>query len=323
VLQFHHVDYLAVAYADEGVELRKAGITLPIMVMNPEEQGYDAMNEYGLEPEIFSMRIIRLFSEAMKRNTALTSANKTVPVHIKLDTGMHRLGFEEDKLDELILFLTENKNISVRSVFSHLSSADEAQQDDFTHEQITCFERMSNKITKVIGYPVLCHILNSAGISRFPKSQFGMVRLGIGLYGIGSNDPEQKQLEFVNTLKTTISQIKNIKQGESVSYNRKFIAKANMRIATVPIGYADGLNRRLSNGKGKMIVNGKSAPIVGNICMDMCMIDITNIQCNESDEVIVFGKEYPLTQFAKDLDTIPYEVLTSMSGRVKRVYFQE
>ncbi|MBI2271514.1 MAG: bifunctional UDP-N-acetylmuramoyl-tripeptide:D-alanyl-D-alanine ligase/alanine racemase [Bacteroidetes bacterium] len=323
VLQFHHVDYLAVAYADEGVELRKAGITLPIMVMNPEEQGYDAMIEYGLEPEIFSMRIIRLFNEALKRNVALTRSDKPAAIHIKLDTGMHRLGFEENTLDELIAFLKENKTIHVRSIFSHLSSADEAKHDDFTKEQISRFEKMQKKIAASLNYPVLSHMLNSAGISRFPQAQFDMVRLGIGLYGIGCNAEEQKQLEFVNTLKTTISQIKDIKAGESIGYNRKFFAKKDMRIATVPIGYADGLNRRLSNGKGKMIVNGQPAPIVGNVCMDMCMLDITGIPANESDEVIVFGKEYPVTQFANDAETIPYEVLTSMSRRVKRVYYQE
>lgn len=323
VLQFHHVDYLAVAYADEGVELRKAGITLPIMVMNPEEQGYDAMIEYGLEPEIFSMRIIRLFNEALKRNVALTKSGKPAVVHIKLDTGMHRLGFEENTLDELITFLKENKSIHVRSVFSHLASADEAQHDDFTREQISRFEKMQKKIAAALDQPALSHILNSAGISRFPEAQFDIVRLGIGLYGIGCNAEEQKQLEFVNTLKTTISQIKDIKAGESIGYNRKFFAKKDMRIATVPIGYADGLSRRLSNGKGKMVVNGKLAPIVGNVCMDMCMLDITGIPTNESDEVIVFGKEYPVTQFANDSETIPYEVLTSMSRRVKRVYYQE
>lgn len=323
VLQFHHVDYLAVAYADEGVELRKAGITLPIMVMNPEEKGYDTMLKYGLEPEIFSMRIIRLFNEAIKRNIKVTTIDQAIFIHIKLETGMHRLGFEDDALDELIQFLKENKNIRVRSVFSHLSSVDEAQHDDFTRRQIERFEKMSKKISAGIGYEVINHILNSAGIIRFPKAQFDMVRLGIGLYGIGCNENEEKQLEFVNTLKTTISQIKTIKTGESVGYNRKFIATTPMRIAIVPIGYADGLSRRLGNGKGKMTVNGKQAPIVGNVCMDMCMIDITNITANESDEVIVFGKEYPITQFAKDAETIPYEVLTSLSRRVKRVYFQE
>ena len=323
VLQFHNVDYLAVAYADEGVELRKAGITLPIMVMNPEEQGYEAMIEYGLEPEIFSMRIIHLFKEAVKRHRVISASDKPVYIHIKLDTGMHRLGFEEENLPELIEFLKNNPEIKVASIFSHLSSVDDPSEDAFTRTQFAKFELMRARIASAIGYPVLNHILNSAGISRFPEAQLDMVRLGIGLYGIGCNEAEQKQLEFANTLKTTISQIKNIKAGESIGYNRTYIAKTEMCIATVPIGYADGLSRKLSNGKGKMIVNGNAAPIVGKVCMDMCMIDITNIPAKESDEVLVFGNEYSITQFAKDSETIPYEVLTSMSRRVKRVYFQE
>jgi alanine racemase len=247
-----------------------------------------------------------------------------IPVHIKLDTGMHRLGFAEEELEELILILKSNKNILVRSVFSHLSSADDTLQDYFTREQISRFEKMGKKITTAIGYPVISHVLNSAGISRFPEAQFDMVRLGIGLYGIAWNEMEQKQLEFVNSLRTTISQIKAINVGDSIGYNRKFIAKTSMRIATVPIGYADGLSRRLSNGRGRLTVKGKPAPILGNVCMDMCMIDISSIQnVKEGDEVIVFGPEYPITRFAEDCETIPYEVLTAISGRVKRIYYQE
>jgi alanine racemase len=322
VLQFQQIDYLAVAYTDEGVELRKAGITLPIMVMNPQEEGYDVMIDYDLEPEIFSLRIVQLFNEAVKSRSTNGSGRST-PVHIKLDTGMHRLGFEEHELDHLISFLIENRNIRVGSIFSHLSSADEPRQDDFTREQILRFERMQNKIGQALEYPVIRHILNSAGITRFPQAQYDMVRLGIGLYGIGCNGQEQKQLEFANTLKTSISQVKTIEAGESIGYNRAFIAKTAMRIATIPIGYADGLMRKLGNGKGRLMVNGEAAPIVGNVCMDMCMVDISNLDAKEGDEVIVFGKQYPITQFAKDCETIPYEVLTSMSARVKRVYYQE
>ncbi len=322
ILQFQHVDYLAVAYGDEGVELRKAGITLPIMVMNPEEQSYDAMIEHGLEPEIFSMRIIRLFNEAVRRRLP-PGSGRSIPIHLKLETGMHRLGFEEEELEQLIVFLKENKTIQVRSVFSHLSSADDVSQDDFTQNQIARFDRMREIIISELGYPVLSHLLNSAGISRFSQAQFDMVRLGIGLYGIGWDEKEQKHLEFANTLKTTISQIKTIQAGESVGYNRSYIAKKAMCIATVPIGYADGLSRKLSNGKGRLLINGIAAPIVGNVCMDMCMIDISTLSAKEGDEVIVFGKEYPITQFAKDCETIPYEILTAISRRVKRVYYQE
>jgi len=321
VLQFHRVDYLAVAYADEGVELRKAGITLPIMVMNPEEQSYDTMIQYNLEPEIFSFRILGMFDEAVKRNT---SKNKEAfPIHIKLDTGMHRLGFEEKDLNELVVRIKNNKNLKIRSVFSHLAASDETEHDAFTREQIKKFSSMTDKITSRFDYPVLKHILNSAGIVRFPDAQFTMARLGIGLYGIGSSENEQLQLQNVSTLKTIISQIKTVTANETIGYSRKGIAKTDIQIATVPIGYADGLNRKLSNGNGKMIVCGKQAPIIGNVCMDMCMLDITGIPANEGDEVTVFGENYPITKVAEDMGTIPYEVFTNVSRRVKRVYYHE
>jgi alanine racemase len=323
VLQFHHVDYLAVAYADEGIELRKAGITLPIMVMNPEEQSYDSMIQYNLEPEIFSFRVLGLFDEAARRNRILLEGDRKLQIHIKLDTGMHRLGFEEQEINELVVRIRNNKNLSIRSVFSHLAGSDEEEHDEFTHLQIDRFATISTAITKHFEYPILRHILNSAGITRFQTGVFDMVRLGIGLYGIGASEEEQSHLQHVSTLKTTISQIRQIPKGDSIGYSRKGFAKAPMQIATVPIGYADGLSRKLSNGKGRMIVNGKPAPVVGNVCMDMCMIDITDIAANEGDEVIVFGEQYPITQIAKDLGTIPYEVLTNVSRRVKRVYYQE
>lgn len=320
VLQYHHVDYLAVAYADEGIELRKAGITLPIMVMNPEEASYDAMIKHNLEPEIFSFRVLKLFEDAVMRSGRKDSP---YPIHLKLDTSMHRLGFEEKEVNELAVRIGNGKFLEVRSVFSHLAGSDEPQHDEFTRQQIKKFGEMSEVICSRFSYPVFRHILNSAGIVRFPGAQFEMVRLGIGLYGIGADESEQQQLKNVSTLKTTISQIKNIPAGESVGYGRKFIAKRETRIATVPIGYADGLSRRLGNGKGKMIVSGKQAPIAGNVCMDMCMLDITNIPCAEGDEVIVFGEQYPVYEIAKDMDTISYEVFTGISRRVKRVYFHE
>lgn len=321
VLQFHRVDYLAVAYADEGVELRKAGITMPIMVMNPEEQSYDAMIQYNLEPEIYSFRVLNLFEETLKRSER--NNIQPMPIHIKLDTGMHRLGFDEEDINELIVRIKNNKSIRIKSVFSHLAASGESEHDDFTWQQIKSFNTMSEAIKSHFNYSILKHILNSAGISRFPDAQFEMVRLGIGLYGIGSDEEEQKQMQNVSTLKTSISQIKNIPVNETIGYSRKGIAIHDMKIATVPIGYADGLSRRLSNGKGKMIVNGKPAPIIGNVCMDMCMLNITNIAANENDEVIVFGEELPITEVAKDVDTIPYEILTNVSRRVKRIYYQE
>ncbi len=321
ILQFHRVDYLAVAYADEGIELRKAGITVPIMVMNPEEQSYDAMIQYNLEPEIYSFRVLSLFEDAVKRS--VHSGSKSVSIHIKLDTGMHRLGFDETDLNELIVKIKNNKHLKIKSVFSHLAASDEHEHDDFTWQQIKKFNSMSASITSHFDYSILKHILNSSGISRFPDAQFEMVRLGIGLYGIGSEATEQQQLQNVSTLKTSISQIKNIPANETIGYSRKGVASRDIQIATVPIGYADGLSRKLSNGVGKMMVKGKPAPIIGNVCMDMCMIDITDIKANESDEVIIFGEDYSISQVAKDVGTIPYEILTNVSRRVKRVYYQE
>ncbi|MBL7882891.1 MAG: bifunctional UDP-N-acetylmuramoyl-tripeptide:D-alanyl-D-alanine ligase/alanine racemase [Bacteroidia bacterium] len=321
ILQFHRVDYLAVAYADEGIELRKAGITMPIMVMNPEEQSYDAMIHYNLEPEIYSFRVLNLFEETLKRSEIKNS--QPISIHIKLDTGMHRLGFEENDINELIVRIKNNKSLNIKSIFSHLAASDESEHDDFTWLQIKKFNVMSEQIKTHFTQPIIKHILNSAGISRFPDAQFEMVRLGIGLYGIGANATEQAQLQNVSTLKTSISQIKNIPANETIGYSRKGVATRDIQIATVPIGYADGLSRKLSNGKGKMIVKGQVAPIVGNVCMDMCMIDITDIKANENDEVIVFGDALPITEVASDIGTIPYEVLTNVSRRVKRVYYQE
>lgn len=321
ILQFHRVDFLAVAYADEGIELRKAGITMPIMVMNPEEQSYDSMLQYNLEPEIYSFRVLSLFEETLKRSEH--DSEHPIPIHIKLDTGMHRLGFDEGEVNELIVRIKNNKHLTVKSVFSHLAATDESEHDDFTWHQIKKFNEMSAKIKSHFTYPIMKHILNSAGITRFPDAQFNMVRLGIGLYGIGAGTLEQAQLQNVSTLKTSISQIKNIPANETIGYSRKGIATRDIQIATVPIGYADGLSRKLSGGKGKMIVNGQYAPIIGNVCMDMCMIDITDINANENDEVIVFGEAYPITEVAKDVGTIPYEILTNVSRRVKRIYYQE
>lgn len=321
ILQFHRVDFLAVAYADEGIELRKAGITMPVMVMNPEEQSYDSMLQYNLEPEIYSFRVLSLFEETLKRSEH--DSDHPIPIHIKLDTGMHRLGFDEDEVNELIVRIKNNKHLTIKSVFSHLAATDESEHDDFTWQQIKRFNEMSEKIKSHFTYPIMKHILNSAGITRFPDAQFDMVRLGIGLYGIGAGTSEQSQLQNVSTLKTSISQIKNIPANETIGYSRKGIATRDIQIATVPIGYADGLSRKLSGGKGKMIVNGQYAPIIGNVCMDMCMIDITDINASENDEVIVFGEAYPITEVAKDVGTIPYEILTNVSRRVKRVYYQE
>lgn len=321
ILQFQRVDYLAVAYADEGIELRKAGITIPIMVMNPEAQSYDSMIHYNLEPEIFNFRVFELFADAIKRNVA--SLEKPFPVHIKLDTGMHRLGFQKNELSELMIRIRNNANLRISSVFSHLAASGSPELDGFTRTQVQQFREMSEQFISFFDYKILRHILNSAGISRFPDAQFDMVRLGVGLYGIGVDTHEQKKLMNVSTLKSSISQINRIPAGESVGYNRAEIAEKDLTIATIPIGYADGLSRKHGNRRGKVIINGKDAPIVGNVCMDMCMVDISNIHCKEGDEVIVFGNEYPIAEFARIMETIPYEILTSVSQRVKRIYYQE
>jgi len=246
-----------------------------------------------------------------------------VKVHLKLDTGMHRLGFSEDETDELIEKLMEMNMIYVQSVFSHLASAEDPADDDFSREQIERFTRMADKIRGRSDHHIMMHILNSAGISRFPNAQFDMVRLGISLYGVATAGVDTNMLEHVSTLKSTISQIKIIPQGDSVGYNRSWRAERDMKIAIIPVGYADGLNRKLSNGRGSVYIQNKAVPIIGNICMDMCMADISDVEAREGDDVIIFGKEHPIDELARILDTIPYEVLTNISRRVKRVYYHE
>ncbi len=320
-LQFHKADYLAVAYSDEGVELRKAGITLPIMVMNPDEQSFDALLKYNLEPEIYSLRILNVLEEHLL-NHIKKDKSQVVNIHLKIDTGMHRLGFERHDIDFLLDKIKNNNHICVKTIFTHLAGADEPELDYFTHQQIYTFKEISDIIISKIEYPIMRHILNSAGIIRFPEAQFDMVRLGIGMYGIASGS-EQNELQNVSTLRTIISQIKHIPANDSVGYGRKWYADKNKTIAIIPIGYADGLNRKLSNGKGKVMINDKLVPIIGNVCMDMCMLDITDIEAQENDEVIIFGDDYPVTNIANELETIPYEILTGISQRVKRIYFQE
>lgn len=318
ILQFHHVDYLAVAYTDEGTELRKAGISLPVMVMNPEVQGFEAIFRHKLEPEIYNMRLLNQLGEELKQYEG-----DPVRIHIKLDTGMHRLGFEEADINELIVRLKNYRQIRVASVFSHLAASDESEHDGFTRMQFEKFRRMSDLIASSFDYPLLRHLLNSSGILRFSEAQLDMVRLGIGLYGIAATPQEQQHLMQVATLRTAISQIRHVPANETIGYSRAGKLKRDTVVATVAIGYADGINRRLGNGVGKMYVNGSFAPVIGNVCMDMTMLDVTDITAREGDEVIVFGPELPVTEIAKDLNTIPYEVLANISQRVKRVYFQE
>lgn len=315
VMEYNRVDYLTVAYADEGVALRKAGIKIPIMVMNPEPVAFDSIIQHNLEPEVYNFFMLEQLVKACN--------GQEMSIHIEVDTGMKRLGFDEQELDELIELIHQYPNLRVRSVFSHLAASEEKKHDLFTHEQIQKFERMSDKLKAAFNYPILRHILNSGGIARFPDAQFDMVRLGIGLYGIDPAEKLQKQLQVVGTLKTVISQIRTVKSHETVGYSRKGTVQRDAQIAVVAIGYADGLNRRLGNGKGYMVINGQKAPIVGSICMDMTMIDVTGIACREGDEVIVLGREIDINEVAAKIGTIPYEVLTGVSQRVKRVYFYE
>jgi Alr-MurF fusion protein len=318
LLSHHKVDYLGVAFADEGIALKNAGIDLPIMVLNPESTSFSAIIQHQLEPEIYSLKGLNAFLKIAEQKKL-----KKFPIHIKLDTGMHRLGFQENNLSELIAKLKENTTVEVKSILSHMATSDDLNHHDFALSQIALFEKLSFILIKELRINPIRHILNTSGISNFPQAQYDMVRLGIGLYGISNDDEEQKQLETVGTLKSIISQIRVIQKGESVGYGRRFMAEKETKIATIPIGYADGISRHLGNGIGYVMIKNKKAPIIGSVCMDMLMVDITNIDCKEGNEVILFGKEPTVNQIAKLLDTIPYEVLTSISQRVKRIFYRE
>ena len=320
-LQFHKADYLAVAYADEGVELRKAGIKIPIMVMNPDEESFDGIIAYNLEPEIYNFRVLEMLEKAIRRN--IIPRNKPVKIHLKVDTGMHRLGFEEHQIEEVTHRIKDNSRTYLQSVFSHLASSDRPDHAEFTKEQIRVFSRISEKVTGIVEHPVLRHILNTAGITAYPEAHFDMVRLGIGLYGVSPFEQEQPELECVGQLKSTISQIKHITAGETIGYGRAGVAEKDMLLATIPIGYADGLSRILSNGRGHLYIKDRLVPIIGNVCMDMTMVDVTGLDVKEGDPVEVFGKNRSIKELADEMGTIPYEILTGISRRVKRVYFQE
>lgn len=318
-LQHIGVNYLAVAYADEGVELREANIRLPIMVMSPEQDAWPDIVNYHLEPEIYSFSILRQFLNYLEKNYS----GDPFPVHIKVDTGMHRLGFEPDDINPLITLLSGTPLIKVQSVFSHLAASDNPELDGFTKTQIETFHTFATTLESALGHSVIKHICNSGGISRFPQAHFDMVRLGIGMYGIGVSAAEQQALLNVSRLRTCISQIKRVKAGDTVGYNRNGTTATDITIATIPLGYADGFPRALGNGRHSVFIKGKTCKTIGNICMDMCMIDITGIDCQEGDEVIIFESSEQLQLMAQHLNTIAYEVLTGISGRVKRIYVQE
>ncbi len=315
LLQYHQVHYLGVAYADEGVELRKNNIRLPIMVMNPSPETFDALLTNSLEPEIYSFGILHHLVRYLNGRPCI--------IHIKFDTGMHRLGFSEGDLPELTRVLHEHRTLKVATIFSHLAGADDAQHDAYSHQQATKFLALADSLSKSLGYKPLYHLLNSPGILRLPQYQFDMVRLGIGLYGIDPTAEKNPYLKPVASLKAIVSQLHTLKQGETVGYGRQGKVTAEKTIATITIGYADGYNRGFSKGIGEVLVRGQRAKVIGNVCMDMTMIDVTGIDVKEGDEVLVFGDNLPIEEVAAKINTIPYEILTSTSERVRRVFVAE
>lgn len=318
-LQHHHIDYLGVAFVDEGVELRKKGITVPIVVMNPEQHSYETVIEYNLEPEIYSFRVLDLFYQAVQKS----GYDKKYPVHIKLETGMHRLGFKDYELDLLSQTL-DHKNLKVQSIFSHLSSSDMPTEKEFTFHQLEIFEKNSNYLIAKLGYTPIRHILNSSGITSYTDHQYDMVRIGIGMLGESPNSEIQAQLQSVVSFKTVISQISTVDNGESVGYSRRFKTDHKTKIATIPVGYADGIPRLIGNQIGNVGINKTLAPIVGSICMDMMMINVDNVpNAKEGDTVTIFNAKPSLKEFAEYCKTITYEVLTSISPRVKRIYIKD
>lgn len=315
ILQYQNVEYLAVAYADEGVGLRKNGIDTPIMVMSPGINDFNLLIKYNLEPEIYSFSILDNFESFLKRNGI-----DAYPVHMKIDTGMHRLGFSVRDMEKIVEKI-EGSSMRIVSVFSHLAASDEKKHDDYTRKQLMMFREFCSNLQKKLGYSFIRHILNTSGIERFPDAQFEMVRLGIGLYGVSEFAADK--VSEISTFKTRISQIKDIDKDDTVGYSRAGKVDKPARIATIPVGYADGIRRTLGKGVGKFMINHQLAPLIGNVCMDMCMLDITGLNAREGDEVIIFGKEHSVKNLAKYSDTIAYEILTGISRRVKRIYYQE
>jgi Alr-MurF fusion protein len=315
-LEFHRASYLGVAYTDEGIELRNAGVTLPVMVMNPDYSSADQMIRYDLEPEIYSFVSLEQFSDIAAKHGLVH-----YPVHIKIDSGMHRLGFLPDDIDELVLRLRSLESVRIISVFSHFAASEDPRFDEFTHRQADLFLKTAAKIREAVGYPILMHICNSSGIIRFPQYQFDMVRPGIGIYGAGKF--EGLNLKPAGRFKTRISQIKKVPAGEPVGYGCADISDSERTIAILPVGYADGLNRKLGNGNGSLFIRNVRVPVIGNVCMDMCMADITGLNAEEGDEAEIFGENIRIDELAEKCGTIPYEILTSIPGRVKRVFFRE
>ncbi|MCG9791644.1 bifunctional UDP-N-acetylmuramoyl-tripeptide:D-alanyl-D-alanine ligase/alanine racemase [Flavobacterium algicola] len=317
LLEHNQVDYLGVAFADEGISLKNDGIRLPIMVLNPESTSFSSIIQYQLEPEIYSLRGLNNFLKI-----AESKKIKNFPIHIKIDTGMHRLGFERKDIPDLIRILKTTDAVQVKSILSHMATSDDRTHYDFAKGQIQLFDELSTQMMEALQINPIRHILNTSGISNFPEAQFNMVRLGIGIYGVSNDPEEQKFLENVGTLKSIISQIRTIPAGDSVGYGRRFMAVQETKIATIPIGYADGISRGWGNGVGYVKIKNQKAKITGSICMDMLMVDVTEVACNEGDDVIIFGEDPTVVEIAVALHTIPYEILTSISQRVKRVFYR-
>ncbi|MCM4160137.1 alanine racemase [Antarcticibacterium flavum] len=312
------VDYFAVAYTDEGVALREKGIEEPILVLHPQSANFERIIDHCLEPSIYSRFVLNEFVK-----TATGKAQTDYPVHLKLNTGLNRLGFAEDDMEFLLDTLQQTNTIKLKGIFSHLAASEDWREREFTLKQLDRFRKMTYHLVETIKYKPLLHLCNTSGIINYPEAHFDMVRSGIGLYGFG-NDPElDKQLKPIGTLKTLISQIHHLDKGETVGYNRAFKAKEKIKMATLPLGHADGINRQYGNEKAGVWVNGNYAPIIGNVCMDMLMINITGIDCEEGDEVIIFGEPQHATDFAKKGNTISYELITGISQRVKRKFINE
>ena len=316
-LQELGADYFAVAYVNEGVALRKAGIKKPILVLHPQAVNLKILLAYSLEPSLYNAKILKEFI-----SIATEEKLNDYPVHIKFNTGLNRLGFWENDIDYIVSEIKKTDAVNVTSVFSHLAASEDLNEKEFTLNQITSFHAISKKVIDKLAYKPLLHMCNTSGILNYPEAHFDMVRSGIGLYGFGNSDKENKNLIPIATLKTVISQIHNIEKGESVGYNRTFKSKSFLKTATLPIGHADGIGRPYGNGKGFVTINGQQAPILGNVCMDMIMVNITHIDCKEGDEVIVFGQNTTAEQLAETTNTISYELITSISQRVKRVFLK-
>ena len=317
LLQYHQIDYLAVAYVDEGITLRERGIRLPILVLNPSPESFEKMATYRLEPELYSFGILREFIREVPY------LSDVPPVHIKLDTGMHRLGFSPHEWEELCTVLQQHPELRVASIFSHMVASDHTEHDGFTHQQVASFSQGCQQVVEALGYTPIRHVANTVGMLRFPDYQYDMVRLGGGLYGVDTWGEDPYALRPVATLKTVVSQVKQLHAGDTVGYSRQGVIERDTQIATIAIGYADGFDRRFSNGRARVKIHGQWVPTVGRVCMDMTMVDVTGLDVEEGDEVIIFEDQESLWQLAKPLESIPYEILTKVGERVKRVYYRE